>query len=329
MFLWLERDAADSVQAAEKKVTRHFSDQLPYEDRINREEDLSVTSQLRSFACIAALALISTQSFPQSKNALTPSKLSINGTGDTQWEYLVVSYGKTVFGSPEKTLAYRAIGLGVSAQEANDIQRNLDILGRFGWELISIVGAIGGDQQLVFKRQFDRSRSSSEASAILKGKDLYLKDLIDVWERARRVREEAAAIAEAEKSKPRLIELDALDEENRREKMTADRRAEYEAAIATTTWGDKAKLSVSADPGSVFVDVKIDVTGQALRDGGTYRKSEISSWLKQTALSKLQSASQNWSFVMLNVEATLEFQGKTITVAKESSTYSSLSGRWN
>lgn len=241
----------------------------------------------------------------------------------------MVSYGKTVFGSPEKTLAYRAIGLGASAQEANDVQRNLDILGRFGWELTTIVGAIGGDQQIVFKRRFDRARSSSEASAILKGKDLYLKDLIDVWERARRVREEADAIAEAEKSKPRLVELDALDEENRLKKIRAERKAEYEAAIATTTWGNKAKLSVYADTSSVHVDMKIDVTEQALRDGGTYRKSEVTSWLKQTALSKLQSASQNWRFVMLNVEATVEFQGKTITVAKESSTYSSLSGRWN
>lgn len=290
---------------------------------------MSVTRQLKSVVCIATLALISTQASPQSKTTVTPSPQTINSSADTQWEYLVVSYGKTVFGSPEKTLAYRAIGLGTSAQEANDVQRNLDILGRFGWELTTIVGAIGGDQQIVFKRRFDRARASTEASAILKGKELYLKDLIDIWERARRIQEESAAIAEAERSKPRLIELDALEEENLRTKMTSERKAEYQAAIASTTWGDKAKLSVSADSSYISVDVKIDVTGQALRDGNTYRKSEISSWLKQTALSKLKSASRNWGLIMLNVEATVEFQGRTIAVAKEHSTYSSISGRWN
>lgn len=93
-----------------------------------------------------------------------------------EWEYLVVSYGETRFSnpllSPESNLAtYSKVQLfsdiGVTLpSEAISLQRNIDILGMFGWEVVTIVGAIGGDQQIVFKRPYDPERSAAEAERI-------------------------------------------------------------------------------------------------------------------------------------------------------------------
>jgi len=131
-------------------------------------------------------------SLAQTKASSTPTTTTVGASSiDHQWEYLVVSYGKTLFGNPEKTLAYRSIGLSATAQEANEIQQGLDVLGRFGWEIITVVGTIGGDQQIVMKRRYDKNRVANESLAILRGRELYLKDLIDILERARRIREES------------------------------------------------------------------------------------------------------------------------------------------
>lgn len=248
---------------------------------------------------------------------------------DAQWEYLVVSYGKTVFGNPEKTLAYRAIGLAATAQEANEIQRSLDVLGRFGWEIVTIVGAIGGDQQIVFKRRYDKTRVSNEASAILKGKEIYLKDLLDILEREKRVRDEAAAIAEAERNKPRLIELDARDAEAIRAKLSAERLAIYTAAMSGTTWGPKTQIVVRADPKFTFVDVKVDVTETMLQDGNSYRKSDVSLWLKKQVVAGLKAAtSEGWGSSFITVTASLVFEGKTVVVGSEKASYSPYT-RWS
>jgi len=67
--------------------------------------------------------------------------LSSPGTGQ-DWEYLVVSIGKVYYSdSPVYDCKY-----------APDDMRVLNSIGADGWELVEIVGAIGGDQEFVFKR---------------------------------------------------------------------------------------------------------------------------------------------------------------------------------
>lgn len=132
---------------------------------------------LRTMVVSALLIIVACSASAQPKPVLTPV------SAEQKWEYIVVSYGKTEFGAPQKTLAYRPIGLP-NGQEAQDLQNSLDILGRFGWEAVAFVGSIGGDQQIVLKRKYDKSRIVSEREAIARGAQLYIKDMADILERA-------------------------------------------------------------------------------------------------------------------------------------------------
>jgi hypothetical protein len=67
------------------------------------------------------------QNKPQSTTSAPAPAPTISISQEVQWEYLVVSYGKTLFGGPDKTLAYRSIGLVATAQEASEIQQSLYI----------------------------------------------------------------------------------------------------------------------------------------------------------------------------------------------------------
>lgn len=109
---------------------------------------------------------------PRNSPAITPSTISFT----KQFEYLVVSFGKTLFTNPDDNPETKAVGLSkllsyskagvVSAKEALVTQNQMDTLGKFGWELVDIVGIIGGDQEMVFRRTYDPERSKQEAVLI-------------------------------------------------------------------------------------------------------------------------------------------------------------------
>jgi len=61
---------------------------------------------------------------------------------EVDWEYLVVSLGKVYFNSSSP----------YDCNWAFDDMQTLNAIGRDGWELVTIVGQIGGDQEFVFKR---------------------------------------------------------------------------------------------------------------------------------------------------------------------------------
>ncbi len=91
---------------------------------------------------------------------------------ESRWEYLVVSFGKAYFSEPtkdadallkSKAVVYFGAGLN-DFSEAIDIQSNIDLLGKKGWELISVVGQIGGDQEFIFKRVVNEKRQKEEAT---------------------------------------------------------------------------------------------------------------------------------------------------------------------
>jgi hypothetical protein len=84
-------------------------------------------------------------------------------SSSTQWEYLVISLGKVYFSNPvsdpdakssglSKLLSFSEAGL-ITAQEGLSTQKSMDSLGKFGWELVGVVGAIGGDQE-TFSKEF-------------------------------------------------------------------------------------------------------------------------------------------------------------------------------
>lgn len=266
---------------------------------------------------------------PSSNPAKVQAQVT-NRSLDVQWEYLVVSYGKTVFGAPEKTLAYRSIGLSATAQEANEVQRSLDVLGRFGWEVVTIVGTIGGDQQIVFKRRYDRNRSVNEGSEILKGREVFLRDLLDIMQRENRIREEADAAAHAERNKPRLIELDAFEAAQNRERLSAERRAALETVVSGTAWGSRVVIKVRADQAFTFVDAVLDGTPEFLKEGNTYRQSDVTRWVRANLLSTLQNAVVPFGgSIFITTTTNITFNGTITRVDEQKKNYSSISGRWN
>ena len=204
----------------------------------------------------------------------------------TQWEYIVVSYGKTLFTEPDKTLAYRGLGLPVG-QEGTGLQKSLDILGRFGWETVAFVGQIGGDQQVVLKRKFDRSRAADESQAIAKNKEVYLKDLADILERQERRAQSEAKAAETSGEDGKLIELDAAE----RARVVRERMTKLqETAKATIAQSEFAQLGVfSYSPISNYsndltITVEVDLTAQFLKNGNSYSKIEVDEHLKKLSV---------------------------------------------
>lgn len=193
-----------------------------------------------------------------------------------EWEYLVVSYGSTAFIDPLVELEARGttfskiemfgeIGITVPL-EAVELQRNIDVLGKFGWELVAVVGAIGGDQQLVFKRPYDAERSAQEAE---------------------RIRAERSKLLEAYNAQragtgdgSELIELDAFE---RAQAIEAKNAADAAAARAlfdplTSAYAIRSvdAWGVANGPAStprVIVNLTLDVSEQALVGPNQYRRS--------------------------------------------------------
>lgn len=273
------------------------------------------------------------QSKPQS-TASAPAPASIISTNqEIQWEYLVVSYGKTLFGSPDKTLAYRSIGLVATAREASEIQQSLDILGRFGWEVITIVGSIGGDQQIVLKRRYDKNRVANESIAIFRGRELYLKDLIDIFERARKIREESELANAASRNQPKLIDLDAKEAEDKRLQLTAEFITTAKSALNDVQGIKNPVISVrvlDSEGRFRYIDIGIDLTDLMLKDGSTYRASEVKNWLNSVLLSSFKKTFNSPTFnISIKASATITFNGKVEKVGEEKTEYSRISRGWD
>lgn len=201
---------------------------------------------------------------------------------DAEWEYLVVSYGTTYFSDPlleadasdatfSKVQLFSDLGVTLP-NEAISLQRNIDILGRFGWELVTVVGTIGGDQQLVFKRPYDEQRSADEAARIRAERE----ELIAAYNEAR-------SDTSSTEQTPELVDLDAVeraqatDARNRRDEATVRSAIEAAAAHGSSLVAldvEGRAYSPEAAP-RVYVRVTQDVTGTALVGPGQYRRSLV------------------------------------------------------
>lgn len=282
-------------------------------------------------ALVAAIFLVSSgyvQAQPKAQQVSAPQ------VSDQQWEYIVVSYGKTLFESPQKTLAYRTLGLSAAnANEATDLQSALDLMGRFGWEVVTIVGAIGGDQQILLKRKYDKTRSANEYGMILRGKELYLNDLADIIERSNRLAEEAKRQAEAERNRPRLIDLDALDEQAAREKKLVALEGSYTEALQRTELAPNSTISVKYKymfSNDINVDIRTDLTSQFLKNGNGYRRKEVAAYLKrQIQRYRFKDPLlEKYDGVKISVTGFIRFNGTEVNVGRyETST--SVLDRWS
>ena len=148
---------------------------------------------------------------------------------ESQWEFLIVSFGKTYFSAPieepglkvegfSKLIGYSRLGIG-SAHEAIVLQQKMDILGKLGWEIVGVLGAIGGDQQMLFKRPYDINRSAKESKWIkeegeriiaLKKQDVTVHNSLEKERALLRILTENIASINA----GHLVDLDELDRAN-------------------------------------------------------------------------------------------------------------------
>ncbi len=198
-----------------------------------------------------------------------------------EWEYLVVAYDAPSFAAPRtelsaeaanrsKLLRYADLGIPLP-QEATDLQHNIDVLGRFGWELVSVVATAEGGPQLIFKRPYDVERSAGEAARIEAGR----AELLAAFDATRAPPRVADATA------PQLLDLDAVERAQatiaRNERDAESVRVLIDAVAATgfpladlTTVG--RALAPDAPP-DVRVRVAQDVTNAALVGASEYRRS--------------------------------------------------------
>ena len=259
----------------------------------------------------------------------------------TEWEYLVVAYDAPSFAAPRvdlsaeeasyaKVLRFANLGIPLP-QEASGLQRDIDVLGRFGWELVAVLAATDDGPQLIFKRPYDADRSALEAERI----EAERAELLATYRGTR----EPPRVAEP--TAPQLVDLDAVE----RVEATADRndrdadrvRALIDAAAATGF--PLSGLTVAAHalapdgPADVRVRVAQDVTDAALVGATAYRSSFALGAYDQflAALARAGLAASDFAFcapaqgvgtgrVQLVVDLVIEVEGTRTIVATRRST---------
>ncbi|QQS42214.1 MAG: hypothetical protein IPM63_04520 [Acidobacteriota bacterium] len=206
--------------------------------------------------------------------------------GET-WEYLVVSFGKVYFSNPltdpdskslgrSKLISFSEAGF-IVAQEGMSVQRYMDTLGKFGWELVGVVGAIGGDQEMLFKRPYREGRSQKEAELIKKEAELLAK-------------------ARSDLSTGELVDLDEVERIAARDQHRRSQEDRMRTALSSVTafqFKIKSLSSSAASPkdSDVRVELVVDGTTNLLRDGNKYRASEAKK-LAESAASTVMSAAR-------------------------------------
>ena len=198
-----------------------------------------------------------------------------------KWEYMVVSFGKAEFSQLlSKTMAYWDKGVSKDAYGASSYENNLDILGQHGWEVTSILGAIGGDQQVTLKRLYDKNRTDAEVKEIAENSVLAAQGLLDFL-----IAADKAKDANAETKESELIELDAYEAKIKREAADAELARAFNEATQTffntvtvnspTAWTTNSYMANGPQ-----VTISYDVTKAYLINGNSYRKSEITKFLQ-------------------------------------------------
>ena len=240
-----------------------------------------------------------TSSGSQSNGSTNSESRAIQATpNELKWEYLVVSFGKTSFEKIEsnikngnsKLVAFQEFADLLSGYEGVGLQTKLDMLGRFGWELVTTIGQIGGDQQLFLRRNRLENRIDIEQDAI-KNLTTILRD--ESAQKEKRLKSylaeiDRSRIKQEEKEQTELIDLDAKEQRDR--EKAAETRAEAEIAAMLTpvinAFQKKTKLSsidvsVTANEDAAKrilykgeIAIKLDATDALLFENNKYRRSQ-------------------------------------------------------
>lgn len=245
---------------------------------------------------------------------------------EDQYEYMVVSLGKNLFSKDyAKTFAYYDEMPASGHALLTELQ--LDILGKHSWEVIDILGAIGGDQQITLKRVYDEERTKKELKAIEENQT-----------KAQSQKSQTPALEVPKKEKPTLVDLDAKDAEEKE----AQRRAQIEQEITLKlkqvldgkkvsnyefSWKKESSISDNLPLPSVVANYS--VTDTYLIGKNSYRKSQVEAFLEQE-IDKVIPIADNLSerpdWIHLFAYITYENQG--FLVGSKSISYSTYSKTW-
>jgi hypothetical protein len=264
---------------------------------------------------------------------------------EARWEYLVVSFGKTSFDSIEsniksgnsKLVAFQEFADLLSGYEGINLQTKLDMLGRFGWELVTTIGQIGGDQQLFFRRNRYENRIEIEKEAI-KNLTTILRD-----ESAKKEKRLKDYLAEIERSKAKLdeqsqaglIDLDAKERRDREREAGGRAKAELTANLTSvaSAFQKKTKLksidvSIAADESNANrmlykgkITIELDATEALLFEGNKYRATkarELREDFRQHLLRSAKMKPKTLSDFNVVVAISINHNQTTTTVANSS-----------
>jgi hypothetical protein len=168
-----------------------------------------------------------------------------------QWEYLVVSSGRASFspvGRGSKSAEAWPFGF---MNEAASLQGDMDAMGERGWELVAVIGQIGGDQAFIFKRPCVKEVPSPVSFP--------------------EVRSTAEGLAPAP---PAMVDLDQKENDERLAKLREQVRKKVEPVIANlppSLHADASRLVY--EPSSIGGTLVVDGTAELLSPDNSYRSS--------------------------------------------------------
>ena len=271
---------------------------------------------------------------------ITAFSLTYLFSGVQQWEYMVVTFGGTYFSDRDNlTLAYLDEGLNGNIQEANILEKNLNILGNHGWELVGITGTIGGDQQLTLKRPYDETISTEErrkAEEIQKSADeKYVQSLI---ERAETIE------TTPQTPKRELKELDSFEaaeakkkSEEEAQKLTEEKNEYLKKAMHDSL--SKTDLKILSEEyrneeGYEFdISLEVLLPKRFLINGDSYRSSSIEEYAEELAPYFELKEFENEEGSSITVSFLLEFDGENevvgYTIYSYYYSYYRRSGEWS
>lgn len=208
---------------------------------------------------------------------ITLIALPLFASNNEEYEYMVVSFGTAQFSDlRSKTMAYWEDGISKEALSASSYEKNLDILGKHGWEVISITGAIGGDQQVILKRDLSIKRSETELKTIDENSKKVLQGLLDkIIAEDNKKKEVEQSSLEAEK--PSLFELDSYENKIKIQKQKTEFENSFKDCLNTFS---KTPLDVSFEWSYSFerdleITIYYDVTKECLINTNQYRLSKV------------------------------------------------------
>lgn len=240
--------------------------------------------------------------------------------GEDQYEYMVISLGENYFSKTfAKTYAY--YDEMPAADHALLTEMQLDILGKHSWEVIGMLGTIGGDQQITLKRVYDADRTNNELAAIEENKKKAQAKESQISDESTLIDLDAKEATELEVQRKATIEQDitqklmqVLDDE----KVTG-----FEFI-----W-EKESI-VSKKTPLIDIDVMYDVTDAYLLGKNTYRKSQVEAYLameSKKVISIIEGFSERPKWVSLY--AYITYDDQQFLVGSKGITYYKYSNTWN